>query len=138
MHDINISYLPIAYYHYNRNDETTQSRLYSEDIHNQDILSRDMFYNLLKNTNIEDMVYEQKSYIIFASAFWGGKNLYSSKTFKKEFFSYENIVKNMASPPTKKFLMIIACRGGYQFAIKLIRLYMQFKRISSGHHYHNK
>lgn len=132
LRDIKVSYLPAAFYHYFRSNDNTLSRFYTDETHSQDIQSRDMFYDLLRNTGLEEMVYEQKSYIIFASAFWGGKNMYSSKAFKREFASYENIVKNRASTLAKKYLMIIACRGGYQFAIKLIRLYMHFKRILSG------
>jgi len=133
LRDVRIAYLPVAYYHYFRNNENTLSRFYSEETHSQDIRSRDLFHNLLKNTSLEYKVYEQKSYIIFASAFWGGKDFYSSLAFKREFASYEDIVKSIASPPTKRFLMIMACRGGYQFAIRLIRLYMYVKRILNVH-----
>ena len=130
LRDIIVSYLPAAFYHYFRNNENTLSRFYSEKTHLQDIQSRDLFYELLKDTSLAHMVYEKKSYIIFASAFWGGNNIYSSSAFKKEFASYEDIVKAIARPPAKKILMIMACRGGYQFAMKLICLYTRFKRLS--------
>ena len=133
LRDIKVSYLPSAFYHYFRNNDNTLSRFYSERTHLQDIQSRDMFNELLKNTSLAQMVYVKKSYIIFASAFWAGGDYYSSKSFKKEFASYEDIVKSIARPPSKKFLMIIACRGGYQFAIKMIRLYIRLKRLSTFH-----
>ena len=127
--DIKVSYLPAAFYHYFRNNDNTLSRFYSEKTHSQDVLSRDMFYELLKDTSLAQVVYEQKSYIIFASAFWGGKDYYSSKTFKKEFASFESIVKKIARPNVKRCLMIIACKGGYQFAINLFFFFLRIKRI---------
>ena len=75
--DIKVSYLHAAFYHYFRNNDNTLSRFYSEKTHSQDVLSRDLFYELLKDTSLAQMVYEQKSYIIFASAFWGGKDSYN-------------------------------------------------------------
>lgn len=129
LRDIKVSYLPAAFYHYFRNSENTLSRFYSEKTHLQDIQSRDLFYELLKDTNLAQMVYEKKSYIIFSSAFWAGGDYYSSKSFKKEFASYEDIVKTIASPLAKKLLMIIACRGGYQFAIKLFSFISCIKRL---------
>lgn len=127
--DIKVSYLPAAFYHYFRNNDYSLSRFYSAETHSQDILSRDLFYDLLKNVSFANKVYEQKTYIIFASAFWGGKNYYSSKTFKKEFASYDIIVKSVVKNFIKKKLMIIACRGGYQFAINLISFIMYIKRL---------
>ena len=129
LRDIKVSYLPTAFYHYYRNNAHSLSRFFSAETHSQDILSRDLFYELLKNVSIANKVYEQKTYIIFASAFWGGKDYYSSKAFKKEFASYEKIVKSVVKTFIKKKLMIIACRGGYQFAINLFSFIMFTKRV---------
>lgn len=129
LRDIKVSYLPAAFYHYFRNNDNTLSRFYSEKTHLQDIQSRDFFYELLKNTNLAQMVYEKKSYTIFASAFWGGKDSYSSSLFESEFASYETIVRKVESSFFNKLLMVIACRGGYQFVICFAHSFLSIKQL---------
>ena len=125
--DIRVSYLPMAFYHYVRFDNNSLSRAYSNQTHTQDILIRNLFHELLNGTSLDDYVYRQKTFIIFASSFWGGKHIYTSKSFKKEFSSYERVVIEMEKSFLYKCLMILACRGGYQLSIRTIDFLLNLK-----------
>ena len=127
--DIRVSYLSKAFYHYVRCDTNSLSRAYSEQTHAQDILLRSLFHELLKGTSLDEYVFPQKTYIIFASSFWGGKKWFTSKTFKEEFSSYESVVREMAPSPIIKHFMILACRGYYQLSIGVLDILMKCKHF---------
>lgn len=127
--DIRISYLSKAFYHYVRCDTNSLSRAYSEQTHAQDILLRSLFHELLKGTSLDEYVFRQQTFIIFASSFWGGKKWFTSKTFMEEFSSYESVVREMAPSPIIKHFMILACRGYYQLSIGVLDILMKCKHF---------
>lgn len=125
--DIRVSYISKAFYHYVRCDTNSLSRAYSEQTHAQDILLRSLFHELLKGTSLDEYVFRQKTFIIFASSFWGGRQLYTSKSFKREFSSYESVVVEMETSLIVRCLMILACRGYYRLSIGLLDNLMKLK-----------
>ncbi len=127
--DIRVSYLSKAFYHYVRCDTNSLSRAYSEQTHAQDILLRSLFHELLKETSLDEYVFRQQTFIIFASSFWGGKKWFTSKTFMEEFSSYESVVREMAPSPIIKHFMILACRGYYQLSIGVLDILMKCKHF---------
>ena len=129
MNDLRVSYLSKAYYHYVRSDRQSLSRAYSYNSHKQDFYSRELFHLLLKGTDLDIEVYQQKSYIIFASAFWGGKDFYQSQAFQNEFCSFVPIIKKLVSPSIKRYAMLLACRGYYQPVIRIIMVLQKVKHI---------
>ena len=127
--EIRVAYLPKAFYHYVRYDTNSLSRAYSNQTHSQDILLRNLFHELLNGTSLDEYVYRQKTFIIFASSFWGGRQLYTSQSFKKEFSSYESIVVEMEKSFLNKCLMILSCRGFYQLSIRTIVFLLNLKQL---------
>ena len=118
-----------AYYHYVRNDNPTLSKSYSATSLKHDLLLREMFYNLLKSNELKSFVYQQKSYSIVSNAFWGGKNIYSSKDFKRLFSSYKNIIVKVSDYSVNKYILLLSCMGFYQPIINITHFLLKLKRI---------
>lgn len=129
MNNIKVAYLPKAYYHYVRNDNPTLSKSYSATSLKHDLLLREMFYNLLKSNELKSFVYQQKSYSIVSNAFWGGKNIYSSKDFKRLFSSYKNIIAKVYASSANKYFLLLSCMGFYQPIINITHFLLKLKRI---------
>lgn len=91
--DIRIAYLPKAYYHYMHYGNATQSRRYDEKTYQQDVKIRDMFVELLKDTDYKYLAYNCKSNYILHRAFMYGQQTFSSKVFKKIFGDYQYLLK---------------------------------------------
>lgn len=116
---IRVSYLNKAFYHYVRNNVGSLSRRYDENSEKQNIVLRDLFTELFKDSDLYDLVDSYFSYAIVYKAFWGGKGYYTSKSFKHNFRKYISYIKN-ASNSMEKYLLLLSCWGGYHPVIDVV------------------
>lgn len=117
-HDIEVAYLPQAFYHYVRElNQKSLSRNYNEKTYQKDLIRRELFDKLLKDGEIRQIAYDQNSFSIVSRAFHYGKDYFTSKSFKKLFYHDIDIIKKSSTPAIEKKLMVWACCGYYQFSI---------------------
>ena len=86
-HDIKISYLAKAYCHYVF-VEGSLSRYYDEKTYENDLSARNMFVNLLKDTNHDKKAYDALTRTMIHKAFISGREYFTSKDFKNRFGQY--------------------------------------------------
>ena len=125
--EIKIAYLPKAYYHYMHFGSETQSRRYDENTYQHDVRIRDMFVELLYNTPYKLLAYEKKSFAIFYRAFHFGSQMYTSRSFKERFSTYQLDLSNEMK--LMKLLYGISQKGHYQFAWSIFLVLFQMKQI---------
>ena len=125
--DINISYLPKAYYHYMHYGNNTESRKYDENTYNNDLTVRDMFTMMMKNTEFEQLSYDVMSYDAIYRAFFFGKKQYSSKMFKERFGDYTSIVKTYGG--RMKYLLLLSIGGLYRPCRNAFQIGYNIKQI---------
>lgn len=127
--NIIIAYLPKAFYHYVRDDSKSSLSLrYSVLIYQEDLIQRDLFNNLLKDTTVARRVNILKNYSIVSKAFFGGKDIYTSYGFYKRFSKYKRFIFLNTSPLVEKILIYFSCIGTYQLMIRLLNIALFFKR----------
>ena len=127
--NIRVEYLSNAYYHYFRDNPSSLSRRYTKKTYEEDLRARDMYYDLLGGTGIQREVYNIKSYSILCRAFYGGKNLFSSKEFRYNFSEYKPIIKSSISPIIEKIFIYMSCDGLYQFSIRVFSCMIRVNRF---------
>ena len=129
MHDIRVSYLPKAFYHYVRDDAESLSRAYSEKTYMMDVKLRESFDQLFSHSPYRESVYQSKTKAIVSRAFWGGKNVFSSRQFRQLFFAKRQMVMQSSSPFYERLLITFACYGFYQQIRKFTSFLMKLKRL---------
>lgn len=127
--NIKVSYLPKAYYHYIRANSSSLSRKYNKQKYEEDLKGRNKFNNLLEGYDIQQEVYDKKSYSILCRAFYGGKNSFTSKEFKDIFSEYKPLIKTMKSFKAEKFFLEISCDGFYQISICIFSCILSIKHL---------
>lgn len=128
INDINIAYLPKAYYHYMHYGNETQSRKYDMTVYQMDIHTRDMFCELLKDTPYRQLVYECQSSYILHRAFLYGRKTFSSKTFKETFGSYKEYC-NEVTPRYFKYFYKLSLAGYYHLSRKFFGMLYSLKQL---------
>ena len=128
-HDINISYLPKAYYHYVTYPESL-SRHYDNRTFQNDLIMRDMFVALMGDTDLKDYTYTKKTSYMFGRAFMFGKKCFSSKEFKKYFSEYEHTVFEIPRSKKYNFMYWLSFRGFYQVAIRIYSCLLRLNQIA--------
>ena len=127
INSIQVSYLNKAFYHYVRDNFDSLSRRYDDNSEKQNIAMRKAFADLFKDNALYSFIDNIFSYLIVASAFWGGKNMYSSKQFLQKFSKYKDCI--YTRPITlKKTLIILSINGFYHPIINIVDLYMKLKQ----------
>lgn len=124
-HGIKISYLPKAYLHYVY-VVGSLSRHYDEKTYENDLIVREMFVTLLKDTPSEKTVFESKSSSIVMRGFLYGKGYYNSKEFKDRFIPYRQYVDNSS---IKGRLIQWSLKGYYRLSIFLFELFFSLKQF---------
>jgi glycosyltransferase involved in cell wall biosynthesis len=130
--NIKIAYLPKAYYHYMFNNNQSLSRKYKEDTLLMDMKTRDMFVELLEDTDLKDLAYQCKTVSMVNRAFMYGNKLYSSKRYCEVFGEYKSIVLNNTEGYMALFQRMSFC-GMYQLSRKLFGLLFFLKQIYKKH-----
>ena len=126
--EIRVSYLNKAFYHYVKNRLDSLSRRYDENSERQYVVLRDAFVNLMKDTDLKDFVNSKFSYAIVSKAFWGGRELYSSRAFKEHFYNYLSLIK-AAQNNSEKYILVFSCYGLYRPTVGLILIGLKIKFI---------
>lgn len=124
-HDIKIAYLPNAFLHYVF-VQGSLSRHYDEKTYQNDLVVKDMFVDLLRNTPSFDTALQSKSSAIYSRAFLLGKEIYSSAVFKHKFSSYYSYVK---ATGLDGVLYSMAQKGLYHQARNLFGLLYNVKQL---------
>ena len=127
-HDINITYLPQAFYHYVRElNQASLSRNYNEKTYQKDLLRRNLFDELLKNETYRQEVYEKNTYSIISRAFYHGADYYTSKSFKEHFYQNIDFVKKARVSAIEKKLILWSCRGYYKLSFSILKILLLIK-----------
>lgn len=126
--EIRVSYLNKAFYHYVKNRLDSLSRRYDENSERQNIALRDVFVNLMKDTDLEDFVNSKFSYAIVSKAFWGGKSIYTSRSYKKHFADYLELIKKQPNS-VEKFLLLFSNYGYYHPVVDFVDFFLNAKHF---------
>lgn len=129
-HDIKVGYMNKAFYHYYRSDsDKSLSHKYSEEQYRQDLNGRDLFIALLKNTSASEVARASKNQSLMNRAFFLGNEVFSSKRYRKEFFSTRQDVYNKGNQPELEMILIyLSCIGLYQVMYKLYYYIRKWKK----------
>lgn len=123
--DIKVAYLSKAYYHYVY-VEGSLSRHYDNGTLRNDVLCRDMFVTLLKDTPSGQSAYRTKSFAILYRAFLFGKTLYTSKEFRSKFSQYDEFIQGGS---LDKFLYHLSLSGYYHLARSVFSVLYSLKQL---------
>lgn len=127
MNDIQIAYLPQAYYHYMHYGNATQSRRYDENTYQNDVKIRDMFCDLLSDTPYRQLAYDTKTLDIISRAFYWGNKQFTSVEFHRIFSDYQPLIKK--SNGLMKYLFLMSIHGCYGIARSLFEYLFRFKQL---------
>lgn len=129
-HDIRVGYLNKAFYHYYRSDsDKSLSSKYSEEQYRQDINGRDLFVALLENTSASEVARASKNQSLMNRAFFLGNEVFSSKRYRKEFFSTrKDVFKKGSYSELEKIFTYFSCIGLYQVMFKLYYYIRKWKK----------
>ena len=126
--DIKVSYLPKAYYHYVYSGTGSLSRHYDEKTFQNDVLTLEMFKELLKDTPIRDLAKYAKSDRLVFRGFVFGKKLYTSDEFKQKFSPFKNDTLKNRIPLLIRFFYTMSFGGYYQVARRMYEIGYQSKQ----------
>ena len=126
--DIRIAYLPKAFYHYMFYDNQSLSRKYDDTTLQMDWQIRDMFVDLLKDTDIKDLAYRCKTVSMVNRAFLYGNKLYSSKQYLELFGGYKKTVLDNTSGYVRVFQWM-SFKGAYQLSRRMFGLLFSIKQL---------
>lgn len=125
--EIKVSYINMAFYHYVRNSQDSLSRRFDNNSENNYIYLRNLFVELFKDSELYNLVNYKFTYTLVASAFWGGRQFYTSKQFSKQFVPYVRVISR---PPftVKKKLLLLSIKGFYHPIIDIVDFYMKLRQ----------
>lgn len=129
-HDMKVGYMNKAFYHYYRSDsDKSLSRKYSEEQYRQDVNGRNLFVALLENTSASEVARASKNQSLMNRAFFLGNEVFSSKRYRKEFFSTrKDVFKKGNHSELEKILIYLSCFGLYQVMYKLYYFIRKWKK----------
>lgn len=128
LHDVSIAYEPVAFYHYMYNP-TSLSRHYDENTYKMDIDTLKMFDELLQGHSASKFVHQSKYNAILIRAFWYGRKQFTSKSFKKHFFSYKNDIFAMPLTLFIRSMLYLSCIGLYRPVNGFVLVLFKIKRL---------
>lgn len=128
-HPIKVCICEKCLYHYVRQNSMSFSRRYSQDIYRQELKIRERFIGLFGRHPYQDTVVDDLSFFVLVHAFYGGRNVFSSRSFHDKFFPYRDLIKRRSSSILEKIPMLLACIGYYQSMIRMVDLYKSVKHI---------
>ena len=133
LHDIHISYLGKAFYHYcvNSNPNSITNN-YNSETYKYECMLLDKFKKLLGTHACIDIAIESMSYSIVKRAFYS--NIFSNKEFKDNCYRFRKYVFFAKRTETFKskvfsFLMYASCCGFYKIAFSIYNLYERINKI---------
>ena len=126
---ISIAYLPKAYYHYMHFNTDTLSKHFDKGTYHLYVKARDMFFELLKDTDYGDLVYAVKTHHVVGCVFFYGYNNYSSKEFVREFSQYQWFLKIVPLGKLEKIMYELSFKGFFRETRYLYGRLYQIKQL---------
>ena len=128
--DIQIAYVPIAFYHYMHYGQDSLSRHYDEMTYQQDLRIRNLFVEIVQeNEELKKIAWKEKSLYMISRAFMYGQNCFDNKNFKKRFFPYKNLILTSKMKNVVKILSFFSCYCCFHFWNKLFWTGFQIKQF---------
>lgn len=112
LHDIKISYVPKAFYHYVQyDDKMSLAHMYDERTYECDLKRIELFSELLKeHEDIKRIMLNRNYKNMVRRAFYFSHQCYSSSSFKERFSQYSYLIKRSNNTKDKIFILP-ACYG---------------------------
>lgn len=129
IHPIRVDYLPISFYHYMHMGQATQSHYYDSNTYQIDKKIIKMFVELYKGTPYHELAYTRKVSYMVGHAFFEGYNVFSNRSFLREFGEYEELLKEVPRMKTTNYLYWLSFRGHYHLARKTFDILLKCKRF---------
>lgn len=126
---IKIVYLNGAYYHYVYH-QLSLSRRYSFDTYKMDLKIRDMFVNLLSEVGLGQLAFCEMTGAAMYRGFLYGKDVFTSRLYKKLFLQYRTIIVQMKLSSFYKLLLFLSVSGGYKIMYTIWNFGFILKQIS--------
>ena len=127
-HDIRISYLPCAFYHYDlysNANSLVKARNYGVEHYLRDMKLLDMFLETVKDEEAHRLCRIKLSNNFCGRAFEHG--LFTSKEFRQHFRPFLPLILQSKGPLEAKAMKIISCMGFYHFAYRIHKKYLQYR-----------
>ena len=133
LHDIRISYIPKAYYHYVQDanpDSIIHSvyKYYDEVEYEYDMMLLKKFQNKFYGTIAETVSQSRISYYALNNAFFG--NYYDSKNFKEKLHHLLPLLKPQGCRRPHYYLYLLSCWGYYALAYRLFFILKAIKKLN--------
>lgn len=133
LHDIRISYIPKAYYHYVQDanpDSIIHSvyKYYDEVEYEYDMMLLKKFQNKFYGTIAETVSQSRISYYALNNAFFG--NYYDSKNFKEKLHHLLPLLKPQGCRKPHYYLYLLSCWGYYALAYRLFFILKAIKKLN--------
>lgn len=133
LHDIRISYIPKAYYHYVQDanpDSIIHSvyKYYDEVEYEYDMMLLKKFQNKFYGTIAETVSQSRISYYALNNAFFG--NYYDSKNFKEKLHHLLPLLKSQGCRKPHYYLYLLSCWGYYALAYRLFFILKAIKKLN--------
>ena len=133
LHDIRISYIPKAYYHYVQDanpDSIIHSvyKYYDEVEYEYDMMLLKQFQNKFYGTIAETVSQSRISYYALNNAFFG--NYYDSKNFKEKLHHLLPLLKPQGCRKPHYYLYLLSCWGYYALAYRLFFILKAIKKLN--------
>ena len=133
LHDIRISYIPKAYYHYVQDanpDSIIHSvyKYYDEVEYEYDMMLLKKFKNKFYGTIAETVSQSRISYYALNNAFFG--NYYDSKNFKEKLHHLLPLLKPQGCRKPHYYLYLLSCWGYYALAYRLFFILKAIKKLN--------
>lgn len=127
-HNVRVSYLNEAYYHYERPLNTVSlSKGYTGESYEQDRKLEQLFHELLQDTSIIKLVDDNRRYFTVMHAFYYGLCFYTSKTFRIRFGQDLHFVWHQHNALFERLCLFFSCMGCYRLVRNIFGAMMTIK-----------
>lgn len=122
-----VGYVRQAYYHYERNNNNSLSRRYSEKEAIQDEMLESLFEQLFREHQLYGFVHSKLRYLVVRRAFYGGAKMFSSKSFTSKFRDDFTCIKRGNEYSLERILLMCSIKGFYHPIIDILRCLLYIK-----------
>lgn len=126
--NLNVSYLPKAFYHYvNDINDNSLCRSYTKKILLEDLQMKSMFVDLFDKSKHKEECENRLAYIIVSRAY-NSRSL-TSYEFKKNFYDCKKpVLKYKSGRRVNKILYYLSCIGFYRFSLNMLDFFSRLKK----------
>lgn len=131
-HPLKVAYLESAYYHYVNTNFQSLSRKYSKNSYEEDLVILEIFSELLNGTEIYEKGRNTKVSSLVSRAFYYGREIFDSATFKSLFFPYRMVfIKAKVGHLYERPLFFFSCIGFYKSMFFIFESLHKLKNLFS-------